>query len=506
MASNQDRREFLTAAAGVAAFTIVPRHVLGQGFVAPSDKITLAYIGTGTQGLREMLNLLAAPDIRIVAVCDPNKFVGTYRDWDSNSLLNSIRRAINKPDWGFPGVIPGGRDVGQEVVDSYYAKNTSSGTSKGCAAYADFRELFDKEKDLNAVKIMTPDHLHGIIAMAAMKRGKHVIVHKPIANRLKEAKLVIETARERRVATHFMPWDSNGSMTQVMAWINDGSIGTLREIHTCTNRPVWPQYAEVPTERPPVPIGFDWNLWLGPEAERPYHPNYTNMLFRGWYDFGGGTFADMGHYSLWTVLSALQMEGPTVIEPLLSHQCSLRDGVSTTPRNDFAFPIASIVRLRYPARGSRAAVDLFWYDGGMRPVTPPELDEDNRDIPAEAMMFVGDRGKILAGFNVQQPQLIPAKRMQGQPAPAARPPRDTGEPTLSAGLRQWVAACRGGEQSPGNFTNAYPISEAVNLWAVALRTGRKLVYDPATATFTNYAAANRYLSREYRQGFDPASI
>lgn len=142
----------------------------------------------------------------------------------------------------------------------------------------------------------------------------------------------------------------------------------------------------------------------------------------------------------------------------------------------------------------------------MRPVTPPELDEDNRDIPAEAMMFVGDKGKILAGFNVQQPQLIPAKRMQGQPAPPPRPPRETGEPALSPGLHQWVAACRGGEQSPGNFTNAGPISEAVNLWAVALRTGRKLVYDPATATVTNYAAANKYLSREYRKGFDPDSI
>ena len=503
MASDQDRREFLASAAAAAAFTIVPRHVVGgQGFVAPSDKITLAYIGVGTQGLREMLDLITVPDIQIVAVCDPNKDVGSYWDWNSTSLLNSIRRVIGKPDWGFPGVVPGGLDVGKDVVESYYAKDRPSGAYKGCAAYADFRELLDKEKDLNAVKIMTPDHLHGVISIAAMKRGKHVIMHKPIANRLKEAKLVIETAGQKRVATHFMPWDANGNMDQVMAWINDGSIGTLHEIHTCTNRPVWPQYAEIPTETPPVPAGFDWNLWLGPEAERPYHPNYTNMVFRGWYDFGGGTFADMGHYSLWTVFNALQMEGPTTIEPLLSHQCAFKGAQSTTIRNDFSFPTASIVRFKYPARGQRPAVDLFWYDGGMKPVTPPELEEDNRDIPAEALMFVGDKGKILAGFNVQAPQLIPERRMQGKPAPA--PPAQ--RPQISAGIRQWIEACRGGQQSPGNFLNAGPISEAVNLWAVALRTGRKIQYDPATATVTNIAAANRYLSRDYRKGFEPESV
>jgi len=279
METNQDRRKFLASAAGAAAFTIIPRHALGgPGYVAPSDKITLAYIGVGTQGLREMLDLLTLPDIQIVAVCDPNKNVGAYRDWDGNSLLNSIRRVIGKPDWGFPGVIPGGRDVAKDVVESYYGKSNPSGAYQGCSAYADFRELLDKEKDLNAVKIMTPDHLHGIISIAAMKRGKHVIMHKPIANRLKEARLVVETARQTRVATHFMPWDANGSMTQVMAWINDGAIGTLREIHTCTNRPVWPQYATIPSDTPPTPEGFDWNLWLGPEADRPYHPNYAHVV------------------------------------------------------------------------------------------------------------------------------------------------------------------------------------------------------------------------------------
>ena len=511
MTSDQNRRKFLTTAAGAAAFTIVPRHVLGgQGMVAPSDKITLAHIGTGTEGLREMLELISIPEVRIVAVCDPNQHAANYRDWDKTGLRNSIRSAIGKPDWK-PSqdaniTVPGGREVGKDVVESYYAKNQPGGTYKGCAAYADFREMFDKEKDIDAVKIMTPDHLHALISIAAMKRGKHVIVHKPLSNRLKEAQLVVETARKTGVSTHFMPWDSNGSMDQVMKWINDGSIGTLREIHNCTNRPVWPQYATLPTDAPPVPEGFDWNLWLGPEAERAYHPNYTNMVFRGWYDFGGGSMADMGHYSLWTVFNALDLQGPTSIEPMLSHCCEIKDAAADTIRNDFSFPTASVVRFKYPARGSRPAVDLFWYEGGMRPPQPDELDED-QSIPAEAMMFVGDKGKILTGFNIQNPRLIPASRMQGQPAaPVAARRAQGGGPRISEGLQQWVKACKGDkQQSKGSFLNAGAISEAVNLYAIALRVGRRLMYDPEKMTFTNYSAADKYLSREYRKGFDPAT-
>jgi hypothetical protein len=229
------------------------------------------------------------------------------------------------------------------------------------------------------------------------------------------------------------------------------------------------------------------------------------MIFRGWYDFGGGTMADMGHYSLWTVFNALQLEAPTVIEPMLSHQCEFKGDVSTTVRNDFSFPTASAVRLRYPARGERAPVDLIWYDGGMRPPTPPELEEDGKEFAAEAMMFVGDKGKILAGFHVENPRLIPEKRMQGYKAPeTAGRRRERGE--VPSGLRQWVAACKGGEQSAGSFLNAWPISEAVNLWAVALRAGRKLQYDAQKMTITNVPEANKYLSREYRRGWEPASV
>jgi hypothetical protein len=488
VSSDHNRRQFLGEAAAAAAFTIVPRHVLGgPGTVAPSDKITLAYIGVGTQGLREMPPLLGLPDIQIVAVCDPNKDAAGYRDWSAQGILNSLRRTLGKPDWraASEGVIPGGRDVGKDLFETYYASHRPGGTFKGCAAYADFRELLDKEKDLNAVKIMTPDHLHATISIAAMKKGKHVIVHKPIANRLKEARLVIDTARRTGVATHFMPWDANGSMEPVMAMIRDGAIGTLREVHNWTNRPVWPQYATLPTDTPPVPQGFDWNLWLGPEADRPYHPNYTHMVFRGWYDFGGGSMADMGHYSLWTVFNALELGAPTAIEPMLTHDCIFKDNISATVKNDFSFPTASIVRFKFQK------VDLFWYEGGMKPLYVEE------DLQPEGMMFVGEKGKIVAGFHVENPHL--AGRAVPE-SPRQRRQREPGE--ASPGIRQWVAACRGGQQSAGSFLNAGPISDAVNLYALALRTRQKLLFDAENVRISNVAEANRYLAREYRKGWE----
>jgi hypothetical protein len=492
------RRAFLGAAAssGAAAFTIVPRHVLGAGYLAPSDKITLGYIGAGTQGLREMLPLLASPKIRIVAVCDPCREATGYRDWSPNGLLQSLRAGLKKPDWraGAEDVIPGGLNVGKDLIDTYYQQ-------KSCAAYADFREMLEKEKDLDAVKIMTPDHLHGVAAIAAMKRRKHVIMHKPVANRLIEAQQVIAVARRTGVSTYFMPWDSNGSMEKVMAWIDGGAVGKLREVHNWTNRPVWPQYASLPEDRPPVPEGFDWDLWLGPEAERPYHPNYTHMVFRGWFDFGGGSMADMGHYSLWTVFNALKLSGPTVIEPALSRRVRFDGNTIARGKNTHSFPDASVVRFRYPAAGSRPAIDLVWYEGGMRPPAPEELAREDRELPAEGMMFAGDKGTIVAGFRVENPRLLSEKSPE---PPAARPRRERNE--LSPGLEQWVACCKSGKQPPGSFLSAAALSEAVNLYAVALRTQQKLRWDAAAGQVTNSAEANRYLSREYRKGWDPQTI
>ncbi len=500
-----NRRKFIGGMASAAlAFTIVPRNVLGgAGVVAPSDKITLAYIGVGTQGIREMLPLLKLPEIQIVAVCDPNKEAIGYRDWGREYLRNDIRKSLQNPNWvpGGDNVVPGGRDNGKDIVDSYYANLRGSEKFRSCTAYADFRELLEKEKDLNAVKIMTPDHLHGLIAMAAIKRGKHVTVHKPISNRLLEGKQVIDMARKSNVITHLIPWDYNGSMEAVMQWINSGAIGTLKEVHNWSNRPVWPQYATLPTDKPPVPKGLDWDLWLGPESDRPYHPNYTHMVFRGWYDFGGGSMADMGHYSLMTVFQALQLESPTIIEPNLSHVCGFNEMVPFQVRNDFSFPMAGSVRYKFPAKGTRPAIDLCWYDGGMRPAVPEELYKQNKDMPAEGMMFVGDQGKILAGFNVENPTIISGK-MAGESKKDAEP--DYG-PDHFIG-KKFIDSCLSGKQCPGNFRDSWPITEAINLYAVALRTGKTLHYDATSMKITNLPDANKYLSREYRKGWEPSSI
>jgi predicted dehydrogenase len=506
MAVTMNRRKFLSYAAGsAAAFTIVPRHVLGgAGQIAPSAKLTMALIGCGTQGLRETVDLLALPDVQFVAVCDPVKDGHDYVDWSKDGLRADIGRALGQPQWrqGRPG-IPGGRDVAKEVLEIYYGKQRGRENFKGCTAYADFRELLEKEKGLDAVKIMTPDHLHATIAMAAMKKGVHAMMHKPLANRVQEARWVIETARQTKVTTHFLP-ASKGEPIQLAAeWINHGAIGALREIHNWSNRPVWPQYSTLPTDTPPVPKDFDWDLWLGPSLPRPYHPHYTHAVFRGWYEFGGGPIADMGHYSLWPVFREFDLDAPVMVESTPSHVCTVKDNVSITIQNDFSFPIASTVRFKFAAKGKRPAVDLFWYDGGIRPPTPEELLEDNGELTIEGMMFVGEKGKILAGFRGENPRIIPerkAREYQAAQANQTRPPAERSRRDTA-----WVDAFKGGAPTYGDFLLAGPISEAFNLGAISLRLGgKRLLWDAANMKITNLPSANKYLAREYRKGWELA--
>ncbi len=503
--SNFSRRKFIQAGAAVTAFTIVPRHVLGgQGFVPPSEKITMAYVGCGTQGIREMLRMLAIPEVQIVAVCDPVKDGRDYVDFTRDGLRTAIAQALGKPDWRKGAPVPGGRDVAKEIVETVYAKERASEKFKGCATYSDFRELLEKEKDVNAVKIMTPDHLHATIAIAAMKKGKHVLMHKPLANRLHEARLVVETARKTKVATHFLPANDGSRIRAIKAWIDDGAIGRLREVHNWSNRPMWPQYPTIPTETPAIPEGFDWSLWLGPSLDRPYHPNYTHTVFRGWYEFGGGALADMGHYSLWGVFREFDLDAPIAVESRPAHACTLNGKVAVTLKNDYSFPAACTIRFRFAAKGDRPALDLFWYDGSLRPPTPEELETDNKELPAEGMMFVGDSGRILAGFRGENPQIIPEKKMReyrtakNLPAPQERG-QGTGQGRSDSA---WVAAFKGGKPSYGDFLLAGPISDAFNLGAVSLRMGgRKLLFDAANMKVTNVTEANKHLTREYREGW-----
>jgi predicted dehydrogenase len=343
---------------------------------------------------------------------------------------------------------------------------------------------------------MTPDHLHATVSIAAMRKGKHVVVHKPIANRLYEGRLALETARKTGLATHLLAYGSGTGNALIVERIKEGVIGKLREIHNWTNRPVWPQYTEIPRDRPPVPKGLDWDLWLGPALPRPYHPHYTHTVFRGWYDFGGGSMADMGIYSLWPVFVGLGLEAPVSAEALATHTCSIVDNVSRPRVNDFSYPTACTLRFQFAARGTAPALELFWYDGGMKPRLPGELEAQGVDMSREGILFLGEQGAILAGFNGQGPKLFTKGKSETL---------EVGSRGGGGGWRRggdWLEAFRGGDPSPGNFLNAGSITDAVNLGTVALRARRKVLFDSESMKITNDDGANRFLRREYRAGWE----
>ncbi|HVN03027.1 MAG TPA: Gfo/Idh/MocA family oxidoreductase [Bryobacteraceae bacterium] len=499
--SDINRRQFIGSAAASAVFTIVPRHVLGgPRFVAPSDKITLAHIGMGTQGIGELGYLLGDPSIQIVAVCDPNTDSSDYLEWSKGSIRKRIREYLGNPAWREnDDGCPGGREIGREAVNTYYANQRAADKFKACAVYADFRELLEKEKDVDAVKIMTPDHLHATISIAAMRKGKHVIMHKPLANRMYEARLAIETARQSKVATHLLAWGAAPANGLIAASIKEGAIGRLLEIHNWTNRPVWPQYTKIPADPLPVPAGLDWELWLGPALERPYHRHYTHGVFRGWFEFGGGSMADMGIYSLWPVFAELGLSGPISAEAWATHTCEFAGQVSRTIKNDYSYPTACAMRFQFPPMPAMPSLELFWYDGGIRPRLPKELEAAGATVSKEGILFIGDKGSILAGYFGDDPTLYtrhkpePLFPSHGTSAPEENPVERN---------RLWRTAFQGGPSSPGSFLNSGPISETVNLGAIALRAGQKVLFDGATMKITNVSEANKYMSREYRKGWE----
>lgn len=490
-----NRRKFISSAVATAAtITVVPRYVLGgPGYIAPSEKITIANIGCGTQGLREMPALLQNPEIQVVAVCDVNRLTDDYLDWSPEGIRTTIRNALNDPGWGagYQG-IPGGRDIGKELVAKYYGNWTP------CKSYEDYRELLEKEPGIDAIKIMTPDHHHAHLAIAAMKKGKHVITHKPIANRMYEGRLAIETAKSSGVKTHLLAWSERPEYDLILKWINDGAIGKLKEIHNWSYRPVWEQWPSRPKESKPIPDGFNWELWLGPVPDMPYHPFYTHNRFRGWYDFGGGSIADMGHYSLFPLFLTFGIDKPPVSAKAYGTTHRYVDGNTYKwVKNDVAFPLSCLIQLEFPEQKNLPAFDLFWYDGGMKPFIPDELREDKRDMPEEGMMFVGDKGKILAGFRGEDPEIIPSRLMAAYQGEKAVPERGEERRTNT-----WLEAIKNDRESPGSFRYAGTVTETINLAAVALRAGKKVEYDSVNMKITNDEAANRYLTREYRKGWE----
>jgi hypothetical protein len=488
------RRTFLEKSATTAAVTLVSRQVLGgPRHVPPSDRINVGFVGCGTQGLRQLMPALQRPDLRIAAVCDPNRRSENYVEWARFELRDKVRAFLKDPAWAEGArACPCGREVGREIVDRHYGASAGAGVP----AYTDFREMLAKEKDLDAVYVMTPDHLHAPVAVAAMRAGKHVITHKPLATVLGEAQVVVRTARDTGAATHMFCAAGQQTAPQIAEWIQAGAIGPVREVHNWSTRPYWPQgMTSLPAETVAVPDGLDWDLWLGPVPHRPYHPAYTNAVFRGWYDFGTGALGDMGHYSFFQIFKILKLGSPLTVEASRSQYWKIDELLWKKQVNTVSFPQASLVRWEFPERAGMPPLALHWYDGGLRPPKLRELEEEGAPMPEEGLLFVGDSGKILAGFTGESPRLVPKARMQAFQPPPPTLPRPAEE------LEQWVRACRGTAPSDASFENVAAVSETILLGTIAVRVDKKLRWDAASARFVDAPEADALMTRTVREGW-----
>ena len=306
-------------------------------------------------------------------------------------------------------------------MEIYYRKQNRPGGIRG---YDDYREMLEKEKDIQGVVNITPDHQHGSINIAALAKGKAAISHKPVASVLYEVRRTVQAARESKASSHLLAYSNNADRHVLAAWIKAGAIGTVREVHNWTNRPFWPQGMQAyHASGPAIPDGFNWALWQGPEPDRPYHPTYTHAVYRGWYAYGTGCLGDMGHYSLWQPYRILDLGVPEFVEARPNNEAFVNEkNISTGGKvSQVAFPRASSVRWRHPATATRPAIDSFWYDGGMKPQTPEELYSDGEDLGAEGMLFVGDKGKILCEFRGNAPRLLPKSRQESFAGSIATP-------------------------------------------------------------------------------------
>jgi predicted dehydrogenase len=440
------RRTFLRTATAAAAFTVVPAHIVGRGDQSsPSRKLNLAGIGVGGRGADDLEELKSQ---NIVALCDV--------DWD----------------------------LAAPVFKKY----------PGARRYRDYRELLDKEKGIDGVVIATPDHTHAVLSVAAMKHGKHVYCEKPLTRTIVEARTLARVAAETKVATQMgnqgMAFEGN---RQIKEWLKDGAIGAVFEAHVWSDRPThkgklplwWPQGVERPKDTHAVPGGLDWDLWLGPAPHRPYHPAYAPFRWRGWWDFGTGGLGDMGIHNLAPVFDALELGPP------------LRVSASSTPLYPESVPVASMVTYDFAPRAHHPALRLHWYDGGLMPPRPPELDADDELDREDGVLLVGTRGTMyIEGWGGRRPRLLPNKRDREYRRPAASLPRSAGH------HQEWVEACQGGKQAASHFGFAGPLTEAVLLGTVSVRLGgQPLHWDSANLKVTNLPEANQLLHYDYRPGW-----
>lgn len=469
--SNHSRRAFLkNTSLAAAGFFIVPRHVLGRGYIAPSDKLNIAGIGVGGKGQSDLTEFVKSPKVNIVALCD---------------------------------------------VDDRQAKKSRE-RFPGARYYKDFREMLDKEKNnIDACSVSTPDHTHAVATLAAMQLGKHVYVQKPLTHDIYEARILTEAAKRYKVVTQMGNQGGSGDGVRKMKEIIDaGMIGTVHTVHCWTNRPVWPQGIPTPTGSFDVPAELDWNLWLGPAGYIDYNPAYVPFNWRGWWAFGTGALGDMACHIMDPVFRILPIDYPASVE------CSLatvyREMWNESLNPDGA-PPSSIMHLTYPRKDGKGMIKVSWHDGGLLPERPQEL------LPEEPMgnwdggvIMEGTKGKIMCDCYGANPRLLPTRLMQEK-----KMPKETIKRVPEGHYVQWVNACiegygKGVTSSPFEF--AGPFTESILMGNLAIRSymmrnasakgkenrypGRKrLLWDAKNMKITNFDEANQFVKREYREGW-----
>jgi predicted dehydrogenase len=512
------RRQFVTnVAATSAGFAIVPRHVLGRGQTAPSDRFNVAAVGVGGQGRTNLVNLASE---NVVAICDV--------DWDYANTgfagldreITNQRERLDRPS-DTPRVDAQGRPEAPLTplerrrmaahIDGM--KRLREDHLPRATRYDDFRQMLDKQKNIDGVVIATPDHMHATIALAAMDLGKHVYVQKPLTWSIAEARQLARKAKSMpKLATQMgnqgHSWDD---ARKAVEYVWAGAIGDVREIHIWTNRPLgyWPQGIPRPEARTPPENGFRWNgpgiearlasamagnypkpgtlnwdLFLGVAPSVGYHPVYHPFNWRGWVDWGVGAIGDMGAHLIDHSMWALDLGFPTTIETVC------------TPFNGVCYPHATMTTYEFPARGSKPAVKLTWYDGGLLPKKPVEIGEAELNKTGGALL-IGSKGKLLHETYGKNPRLLPDSLHASFGTPSEKLPRVPNENHEM----NWVDAAKGKTTISCPFEYAAQLTEVMLLGVVALRAGKKIEYDGRNMRVTNNAAANEFLQREPKAGW-----
>ncbi len=492
---NPSRRAFLKGASLAAAgFTIVPRHVLGgPGFVAPSDKLNIAGVGVGGMGRANLLNLTSE---NIVALCDV--------DWDYTAKsFEKIDADVEKARTRLAAATTDldKKNINDQIQNFQRLKEQYPKAKR----HTDYRKMLDEQKDIDAVVIATPDHLHAVQAIAAMKMGKHVYVQKPLTYTVQEARELANLSKKMpKVVTQMgNQGHSSDDARLINEIIQSGMIGEVREVHVWTNRPIWPQGVDMPLDSPAVPSTLNWDLFLGPAPERPYNPAYTPFKWRGWVDYGVGAIGDMGAHLIDHVVWSLKLGAPSAIEASCSTFGKRRDAEGKTVKDAAGkdiletYPQATVVYYDFPAREGMPAVKMTWYDGGLLPPRPEELGDEPVD-KGGGVLYIGSKGKLMHGTYGAKPTLLPRSKMQDFKAPKQMFAR-----VGTTHEMNWVNACKDSKvKATSPFEYAGPLTETMLLGVVALRTiGEKVKWDSANMKFPDKPELDQYVKRDYRQGW-----